>query len=86
GCPVGPHRGAAAALGAGPGPTRGRCHPHPDPPLPRAQRVICAFTFPVLYRRHQAQIDQYLSLVRSHLSHLRARVLAKLPSAKVKPQ
>ncbi|KAM4752064.1 LOW QUALITY PROTEIN: reticulon-2 [Cyanocitta cristata] len=48
--------------------------------------VICAFTFPVLYRRHQAQIDQYMSLVRSHLSHLRARVLAKLPSAKVKPQ
>ncbi|KAM7026362.1 LOW QUALITY PROTEIN: reticulon-2 [Acridotheres tristis] len=48
--------------------------------------VVCAFTFPVLYRRHQAQIDQYLSQVRSHLSHLRARVLAKLPSAKVKPQ
>ncbi|XP_058715906.1 reticulon-2-like [Poecile atricapillus] len=48
--------------------------------------VICAFTFPVLYRRHQAQIDQYMSLVRSHLSHLRARVLAKLPSAKVKPR
>ncbi|XP_068034141.1 reticulon-2 [Anomalospiza imberbis] len=35
--------------------------------------VICAFTFPVLYRRHQAQIDQYTSLARSHLSHLRAR-------------
>ncbi|NWZ99352.1 RTN2 protein, partial [Nesospiza acunhae] len=48
--------------------------------------VISAFTFPVLYRRHQAQIDQYLSLARGHLSHLRARVLAKLPSAKVKPQ
>ncbi|KAM6389894.1 LOW QUALITY PROTEIN: reticulon-2-like [Rhynochetos jubatus] len=48
--------------------------------------VICAFTFPVLYRHHQAQIDQYVSLVRNHLSHLRARILAKLPSAKVKPQ
>ncbi|KAM4879770.1 reticulon-2 [Sylvia borin] len=48
--------------------------------------VVCAFTFPVLYRRHQAQIEQYLGLLRSHLSHLRARVLAKLPSAKVKPQ
>ncbi|CAN8178527.1 unnamed protein product [Coccothraustes coccothraustes] len=51
-----------------------------------AAGVISAFTFPVLYRRHQAQIDQHLSLARGHLSHLRARVLAKLPSAKVKPQ
>ncbi|XP_033928070.1 reticulon-2 [Melopsittacus undulatus] len=48
--------------------------------------VICAFTFPVLYRHHQAQIDQYVTLVRSHLSHLRARIQAKLPSAKAKPQ
>ncbi|XP_037227811.1 reticulon-2 [Falco rusticolus] len=48
--------------------------------------VICAFTFPVLYRHHQAQIDQYVSLVRSHLSHLRARIQAKLSSAKVKPR
>ncbi|XP_067170500.1 reticulon-2 [Apteryx mantelli] len=48
--------------------------------------VICAFTFPVLYRHHQAQIDQYVGLVRNHLSHLRARIQAKLPSAKAKPQ
>ncbi|XP_069631511.1 reticulon-2-like [Haliaeetus albicilla] len=47
--------------------------------------IICAFTFPVLYRHHQAQIDQYVSLVRNHLDHLRARIQAKLPSAKVKP-
>ncbi|XP_038041365.2 reticulon-2 isoform X2 [Anas platyrhynchos] len=48
--------------------------------------VICAFTFPVLYRHHQAQIDRYGSLLRNHLSHLRARIQAKLPSAKAKPQ
>ncbi|XP_066840810.1 LOW QUALITY PROTEIN: reticulon-2 [Anser cygnoides] len=48
--------------------------------------VICAFTFPVLYRHHQAQIDRYASLLRDHLSHLRARIQAKLPSAKAKPQ
>ncbi|KAK2516849.1 hypothetical protein Q9966_014899 [Columba livia] len=48
--------------------------------------VICAFTFPVLYRHYQAQIDQYVSLGRNHLSHLRARFKAKLPSAKAKPQ
>uniref|UniRef100_A0A674GKH2 Reticulon n=1 Tax=Taeniopygia guttata TaxID=59729 RepID=A0A674GKH2_TAEGU len=51
-----------------------------------AAGVVCAFTFPVLYRRHQAQIDQYTGLARSHLSHLRARLLAKLPSAKATPQ
>ncbi|GAB0201931.1 reticulon-2 [Grus japonensis] len=48
--------------------------------------VIGAFTFPVLYRHHQAQIDQYVSLVRNHLGHLRARIQAKLPSAKAKLQ
>ncbi|XP_077645260.1 reticulon-2 [Lonchura striata] len=51
-----------------------------------AAGVVCAFTFPVLYQRHQAQIDQYTGLARSHLSHLRARLLAKLPSAKATPQ
>ncbi|KAM9168574.1 LOW QUALITY PROTEIN: reticulon-3-like [Mergus octosetaceus] len=48
--------------------------------------VICAFTFPVLYRHHQAQIERCVSLLRNHLSHLRARIQAKLPSAKAKPQ
>uniref|UniRef100_A0A8D0KG95 Reticulon n=1 Tax=Salvator merianae TaxID=96440 RepID=A0A8D0KG95_SALMN len=42
--------------------------------------VISAFTFPLLYRQHQAQIDQYVGLVRSQLSNLRAKMLAKLPT------
>ncbi|XP_038237713.1 reticulon-2 isoform X4 [Dermochelys coriacea] len=48
--------------------------------------VISAFTFPLLYRQHQAQIDQYVGLVRNHLSNLRAKIQAKLPSAKAKPE
>ncbi|XP_070620690.1 reticulon-2 isoform X2 [Erythrolamprus reginae] len=48
--------------------------------------VISAFTFPLLYRQHQAQIDQYVGLVRNQLSNLRAKVLAKLPTAKAKAE
>ncbi|XP_021239278.1 reticulon-2-like [Numida meleagris] len=48
--------------------------------------VISAFTFPVLYRHRQAQIDHYLSVGRKHLRQLRARLRATLPSAKAKPQ
>ncbi|XP_044843843.1 reticulon-2 isoform X1 [Mauremys mutica] len=48
--------------------------------------VISAFTFPLLYRQHQAQIDQYVGLVRNQLSNLRAKIQAKLPSAKAKPE
>ncbi|XP_034973582.1 reticulon-2 isoform X1 [Zootoca vivipara] len=48
--------------------------------------VISAFTFPLLYRQHQAQIDQYVGLVRNQLSNLRAKVLSKLPTAKAKAE
>lgn len=48
--------------------------------------VICAFTFPVLYRHRQAQIDHYMSAGRNQLRHLRARLRAALPSAKAKPE
>ncbi|KAG8143690.1 hypothetical protein E2320_000873, partial [Naja naja] len=48
--------------------------------------VISAFTFPLLYRQHQAQIDQYVELVRNQLSNLRAKMLAILPTAKAKAE
>ncbi|XP_078001992.1 reticulon-2 isoform X2 [Phascolarctos cinereus] len=35
--------------------------------------VISAFTFPLLYRQHQAQIDQYVGLVNSQLSYIKAK-------------
>nr|XP_044989744.1 reticulon-2 isoform X3 [Jaculus jaculus] len=35
--------------------------------------VIVLFTVPLLYRQHQAQIDQYVGLVTSQLSHIKAK-------------
>uniref|UniRef100_A0A8C3T726 Reticulon n=1 Tax=Chelydra serpentina TaxID=8475 RepID=A0A8C3T726_CHESE len=51
--------------------------------------VISAFTFPLLYRQHQAQIDQYVGLVRNQLSNLRLPALpgaTQGPYAKAKPE
>uniref|UniRef100_A0A8D2DQW5 Reticulon n=1 Tax=Sciurus vulgaris TaxID=55149 RepID=A0A8D2DQW5_SCIVU len=41
--------------------------------------VIALFTVPLLYRQHQAQIDQYVGLVTSQLSHIKAKIRAKIP-------
>lgn len=41
--------------------------------------VICLFTIPLLYRQHQAQIDQYVGLVTNQLSHIKAKIRAKIP-------
>ncbi|XP_068945146.1 reticulon-2 isoform X2 [Petaurus breviceps papuanus] len=41
--------------------------------------VISAFTFPLLYRQHQAQIDQYVGLVNSQLSYIKAKIYSKIP-------
>ncbi|XP_029426769.1 reticulon-2-like [Rhinatrema bivittatum] len=48
--------------------------------------VINAFTFPLLYRQHQAQIDQYVGLVRNQFSRIREKIQAKIPSAKPKEE
>ncbi|NP_963856.1 reticulon-2 [Rattus norvegicus] len=41
--------------------------------------VVALFTVPLLYRQHQAQIDQYVGLVTSQLSHIKAKIRAKIP-------
>ncbi len=41
--------------------------------------VISAFTFPLLYRQHQAQIDQYVGLVNNQLSYIKAKICSKIP-------
>ncbi|XP_049643238.1 reticulon-2 isoform X2 [Suncus etruscus] len=41
--------------------------------------VIGLFTLPLLYRQHQAQIDQYVGLVTNQLSHIKAKIQAKIP-------
>ncbi|XP_055991882.1 reticulon-2 isoform X1 [Sorex fumeus] len=41
--------------------------------------VIALFTLPLLYRQHQAQIDQYMGLVTNQLSHIKTKIRAKIP-------
>uniref|UniRef100_M3Y3F3 Reticulon n=2 Tax=Mustela putorius furo TaxID=9669 RepID=M3Y3F3_MUSPF len=43
--------------------------------------VICLFTVPLLYRQHQAQMDQYVGLVTNQLSHIKAKIRAKIPGS-----
>ncbi|XP_043930399.1 reticulon-1 isoform X2 [Protopterus annectens] len=48
--------------------------------------VISMFTLPVLYDKYQAQIDQYLGLVRTHINSVIAKIQAKIPGAKRKAE
>uniref|UniRef100_A0A8C0KDP5 Reticulon n=1 Tax=Canis lupus dingo TaxID=286419 RepID=A0A8C0KDP5_CANLU len=43
--------------------------------------VIGLFTVPLLYRQHQAQMDQYVGLVTNQLSHIKAKIRAKIPGS-----
>ncbi|XP_019674902.1 reticulon-2 isoform X1 [Felis catus] len=43
--------------------------------------VIGLFTVPFLYRQHQAQMDQYVGLVTNQLSHIKAKIRAKIPGS-----
>ncbi|XP_040831586.1 reticulon-1 isoform X2 [Ochotona curzoniae] len=44
--------------------------------------VVSMFTLPVVYVKHQAQIDQYLGLVRTHINAVVAKIQTKIPGAK----
>lgn len=44
--------------------------------------VVSMFTLPVVYVKHQAQIDQYLGLVRTHINAVVTKIQAKIPGAK----
>ncbi|XP_043840637.1 reticulon-1 isoform X1 [Dromiciops gliroides] len=44
--------------------------------------VVSMFTLPVVYFKHQAQIDQYLGLVRTHVNTIVGKIQAKIPGAK----
>ncbi|CAM4592590.1 unnamed protein product [Caretta caretta] len=48
--------------------------------------VVSMFTLPVVYDKYQAQIDQYLGLVRTHLNTVMAKIQAKIPGAKRKAE
>ncbi|XP_028934320.1 reticulon-1 isoform X1 [Ornithorhynchus anatinus] len=44
--------------------------------------VVSVFTLPVVYVKHQAQVDQYLGLVRTHINAVVGKIQAKIPGAK----
>ncbi|XP_078418408.1 reticulon-1a isoform X3 [Cetorhinus maximus] len=48
--------------------------------------VVSMFTLPVVYEKYQAQIDQYLGLVRTHVNSVVAKIQAKIPGAKRKTE
>ncbi|KAG8561116.1 hypothetical protein GDO81_015252 [Engystomops pustulosus] len=46
--------------------------------------VVSMFSLPVVYDKYQAQIDQYLGLVRTNMNTIVAKIQAKIPGAKQK--
>eukprot|EP00062_Callorhinchus_milii_P018056 gi/632971118/ref/XP_007902015.1/ PREDICTED: reticulon-1 isoform X2 [Callorhinchus milii] len=48
--------------------------------------VVSMFTLPVVYEKYQAQIDQYLGLVRTHVNSVVGKIQAKIPGAKRKTE
>ncbi|XP_069772412.1 reticulon-1a isoform X2 [Narcine bancroftii] len=48
--------------------------------------VVSMFSLPVVYEKYQAQIDQYLGLVRTHVNSVVAKIQAKIPGAKRKTE
>ncbi|XP_039175410.1 reticulon-1 isoform X5 [Crotalus tigris] len=48
--------------------------------------VVSMFTLPVVYDKYQAQIDQYLGLVRTQINTVVAKIQAKIPGAKRKAE
>ncbi|XP_053330657.1 reticulon-1 isoform X1 [Spea bombifrons] len=46
--------------------------------------VVSMFSLPVVYDKYQAQIDQYLGLVRTNMNMIVAKIQAKIPGAKQK--
>ncbi|XP_030574590.1 reticulon-1a isoform X1 [Archocentrus centrarchus] len=48
--------------------------------------VVSMFTLPVVYEKHQAQIDQYVGLIRTHVNSVVGKIQAKIPGAKRKEE
>ncbi|XP_036397521.1 reticulon-1a isoform X2 [Megalops cyprinoides] len=48
--------------------------------------VVSMFTMPVVYEKYQAQIDQYLGLIRTHVNSVVGKIQAKIPGAKRKAE
>ncbi|XP_067831136.1 reticulon-1-A-like [Heptranchias perlo] len=48
--------------------------------------VVAVFIVPLVYRKHKAQINQYLGLVRGQIKDFTAKIQAKLPGSKPKAE
>ncbi|KAJ8269965.1 hypothetical protein GJAV_G00108760 [Gymnothorax javanicus] len=48
--------------------------------------VVSMFSMPVVYEKYQTQIDQYLGLVRTHVSSIMAKIQEKIPGSKRKEE
>ncbi|CAL9686503.1 unnamed protein product [Knipowitschia caucasica] len=48
--------------------------------------VVSMFTMPVVYEKHQAQIDQYVGLIRTQVNGVMGKIQAKIPGAKRKEE
>uniref|UniRef100_A0A8C6T611 Reticulon n=1 Tax=Neogobius melanostomus TaxID=47308 RepID=A0A8C6T611_9GOBI len=48
--------------------------------------VVSMFTMPVVYEKHQAQIDQYVGLIRTQVNGVVGKIQAKIPGAKRKDE
>ncbi|CAG10554.1 unnamed protein product [Tetraodon nigroviridis] len=48
--------------------------------------VVSMFTMPVVYEKHQAQIDQYVGLIRTQVNAVVGKIQAKIPGAKRKEE
>ncbi|NP_001089006.1 reticulon-1-A [Xenopus laevis] len=46
--------------------------------------VVSMFSLPVVYDKYQAQIDQYLGLVRTNMNTIMTKIQAKIPGTKQK--
>lgn len=48
--------------------------------------VVSMFSMPVVYEKYQAQIDQYLGLVKTHVNSVVGKIQEKIPGAKRKAE
>lgn len=48
--------------------------------------VVSMFTMPVVYEKHQVQIDQYVGLIRTQVNGVVGKIQAKIPGAKRKEE
>uniref|UniRef100_A0A3P9M1F7 Reticulon n=1 Tax=Oryzias latipes TaxID=8090 RepID=A0A3P9M1F7_ORYLA len=48
--------------------------------------VVSMFTMPVVYEKHQAQIDQYVGLIRTQVNSVVGKIQAKIPGTKRKEE